>query len=177
MELPNQYRWLLAEPGPKMLLEFIKIYGVTEIQGDGDNPIIMGWAKETGLAGQYKHDATAWCGLTMAVIAKRAGKAVPPGPLWALNWANFGVKVGADGPRLGDVLVFKRTGGGHVGLYVGEDDDCFHVAGGNQGDTTSIVRKGKVRIYAIRRPIYTIQPANARRIFLSPEGAIDSRES
>ena len=35
---------------------------------------------------------------------------------------------------LGDILTFKRNGGGHVGLYVGEDKDCYHVLGGNQGN-------------------------------------------
>jgi uncharacterized protein (TIGR02594 family) len=175
MILPKQYEWLLAEPAPKMLLEFLKIYGITETPGDGDNPVILDWAKECGIK-NYKHDATAWCGLEMAVIAKRAGKQLPAGPLWALNWALFGNKV-TDGPKLGDVLVFRREGGGHVGLYIGEDDTCFHVAGGNQGDKSSIVRKPIGRIYAIRRPIYTIQPVNVRRIFLSDEGAIDAREA
>jgi cell wall-associated NlpC family hydrolase len=35
---------------------------------------------------------------------------------------------------LGDVLVFRRGGGGHVALYVGEDEEAFHVLGGNQAD-------------------------------------------
>lgn len=175
MSLPKQYAWLSQEPGPKMLLEFLKLYGVTEIPGEKDNPLIIDWAKETGLAGVYKHDATAWCGLAMAVVAKRAGKELPPGPLWALNWALFGNKV-TDGAKLGDVLVFKRQGGGHVGLYIGEDDQSYHVAGGNQSNTTNIVRKSKDRLYAIRRPVYVNQPPNVRRIILSPDGEIDSRE-
>lgn len=176
MNLPKEYEWLLAEPGPKMLLEFLKIYGVSEVDGAGDNPTILAWAAETGLAWTYKHDATAWCGLEMAVVAKRAGKQLPKGPLWALNWATFGVKV-TDGPKLGDVLVFRRQGGGHVGMYIGEDDTCFHVAGGNQSNASNIVRKPIGRIYSIRRPIYTVQPANVRRIFLSAEGAIDNKEA
>lgn len=176
MNLPLQYKWLLDEPGPKMLLEFLKIYGVAEVDGDGDNPTILAWAKETRLNAVYKHDSTAWCGLEMAVIAKRAGKPVPTNPLWALNWAKFGVKV-TDGAKLGDVLVFKRKGGGHVALYVGEDDICYHCAGGNQSNKSNIVRKDKARLYAIRRPIYINQPANVRKVYLSPEGAIDNREA
>lgn len=176
MALPNQYSWLLQEPGTKMVQEFIKIYGVTEVPGPNDNPIIMEWARETGLQDVYQHDAVAWCGLTMAVIAKRANKELPHDPLWALNWSLFGRKVD-DGAMFGDVLVFKRAGGGHVGLYLGEDHECYHVGGGNQSDTTNIVRKPKRRIYAIRRPIYSIQPACVRQILLSPEGVIDSQES
>lgn len=175
MKLPKQYEWLRMEPGPKMLLEFLRIFGTTEVPGTGDNPIILQWAKEVGLDSVYKHDAVAWCGLTMAVVAKRAGKDLPPNPLWALNWSLFGEKV-SDGAKLGDVLVFKRTGGGHVALYIGEDDECYHCGGGNQSDTTSIIRKPKDRVYAIRRPIYTNQPANVRKVILSPNGAIDNKE-
>lgn len=175
MNLPSQYVWLTHEPGPKMLLEFLNIYGITEVPGAADNPAILDWAKETGLEKDYQHDSVAWCGLTMAVIAKRAGKELPPNPLWALNWALFGSKV-TDGAKLGDVLVFKRTGGGHVGLYVGEDDECYHVGGGNQSDTTNIVRKAKDRVYAIRRPIYINQPANVRKVFLEADGKLDNRE-
>lgn len=175
MELPKSYEWLLHEPGPKMIQEFVKIFGVTEVVGPGDNPLILDWAKETGLDRDYKHDATAWCGLAMALIAKRAGKELPPNPLWALNWALFGDKV-SDGAKLGDVLVFKRDGGGHVGLYIAEDDECYHVGGGNQSDTTNIIRKPKNRIYAIRRPHYTNQPTNVRKIIVSAQGVIDNKE-
>lgn len=159
-----------------MLFEFLKIYGVTETPGDGNNPVIINWGREVGLQAVYRHDATAWCGLAMAVVAKRAGKALPTDPLWALNWAKFGVKV-SDGAKLGDVLVFKRAGGGHVALYVGEDDTCYHCLGGNQADTVNIVRKAKNRVYAIRRPAYINQPANVRKVILSDKGDIDSQES
>lgn len=175
MNLPSQYVWLTREPGPKMLLEFLRIFGVTEVPGSGDSPIIMEWVKEVGLDKVYKHDATAWCGLAMAVIAKRAGKELPPDPLWALNWALFGNKV-TDGAKLGDVLVFKRAGGGHVALYVGEDDECYHCGGGNQSDTANIIRKPKDRVYAIRRPDYTNQPANVRKVILEPGGGVDNKE-
>lgn len=175
MTLPKQYSWLLSEPGPKMIQEFLKVYGITEMPGEADNQVILQWAKETGLERVYKHDATAWCGLAMAVIAKRASKELPPNPLWALNWALFGNKV-SDGAKLGDILVFKRAGGGHVGLYIGEDDECYHVGGGNQSDTTNIIRKPKHRVYAIRRPIYINQPANVRKVILNGQGVIDNIE-
>jgi uncharacterized protein (TIGR02594 family) len=176
MNLPNEYAWLLQEPGPKMLLEALKLYNTTEVPGDEDNPMIIDWAIEAGLRRDYIHDSTAWCGLFMAIVAKRAGKAIPANPLWALNWAKFGTKV-SNGAKLGDVLVFKRTGGGHVALYVGEDDASYHCLGGNQSDKVNIVRKLKSRIYAIRRPIYTNQPANVRKIILNSSGTIDDREA
>lgn len=174
MNLPNKYKWLLNEPGPKMLLEFIKIYGVKEAPGAIDNPVILAWAKEVGVQDTYNHDSVPWCGLSMAVIAKRAGKVFGFQPLWAKNWAKFGQKV--DRAMLGDVLVFNRKGGGHVGIYVGEDQVCFHVGGGNQLNEENIIRIPKSRILAIRRPIYKVTPPNVRPIILNEEGEISTNE-
>lgn len=175
MNLPIQYQWLLQEGAPKMVVEFIKIYGVAESPGTGDNPVIIGWAKEVGLDDVYVHDSTAWCGLEMAILTYRAGKEIVKEPLWALNWAKFGVAVQT--PMLGDVLVFKRTGGGHVGIYIGQDDLAYHVAGGNEGDKSTIIRILKSRLYAARRPIYQSgQPANVRVIKLESTGHISTNE-
>jgi uncharacterized protein (TIGR02594 family) len=62
-------------------------------------------------------------------------------PLWALNWNSFGNKLSE--PAYGAIIVFSRTGGGHVGFYVGEDDKHWHVLGGNQSDKVSIIAKAK----------------------------------
>lgn len=174
MTLPEQYAWLTKESGPKMLLEALKIFGVHELAGAGDNPTILSWAKELGIS-WYEHDSTPWCGLAMGIIAKRAGKTPPKDLLAALSWANFGKEVGE--PMLGDVLVFKRTGGGHVTMYVGEDSDAYHCLGGNQGDQVDIARIAKSRIYAIRRPIYNEQPGNVRKIILANSGALSLNEA
>lgn len=175
--LPKQYQFLEKEGAPRMLVEFLNIYGIEEVKGAGDNPVILLWAKEVGVEKDYKHDATAWCGLEMAVIAKRAGKQVVKNPLWARNWLNFGEK--AEVAKLGYVLVFSRKGGGgHVGLYVGEDDTHYHVAGGNQGDTSSIVRIAKDRCIGIRKPVYkTAEPANVRVIILDDDGPASENEA
>ena len=140
-QIPAEYAWLEREGAPRMLVEALKLYGTTEVKGAGDNPVILDWAKEVGLGADYKHDSVAWCGLTIAVIAKRAGKELPHDPLWALNWRSFGKA--ASTPMLGDVMIFTRAGGGHVALYIGEDAEAFHILGGNQGDRVCIVRKLK----------------------------------
>lgn len=72
-----------------------------------------------------------WCGLFMAVCAKRAGHPFGQKALSAKEWANWGQH--AVTPMLGDILIFTRKGGGHVGLYAGEDDEAYHVLGGNPG--------------------------------------------
>lgn len=67
------------------------------------------------------------------------------------------------GAALSDVMIFQRQGGGHVGLYVGEDADCFHVLGGNQSAAVTITRIAKARLFAVQQPSYLATPDNVRR--------------
>lgn len=180
MTLPTRYRWLAREPGPRLLLEALKLYGTTEFVGPDDNPSILAWARKTGLDRIYKDDATAWCGLFMAYVALQSGWDVPLNPLGARNWLAFGTK--AKTPMLGDVLVFwreKRRGfKGHVGIYVGEDLEAYHVLGGNQSDQVSIDRVDKNRLLGARRCPWRInQPGNVRVVKLSATGAISKNEA
>jgi hypothetical protein len=100
---------------------------------------------------------------------------IPKMPLRAKEWLNFGTK--QEHAMLGDVLIFSRTGGGHVGIYVGEDTNCFHVLGGNQGDRVSIVRIDKTRCIGVRRTKWKIsQPKNVRKLFLPDVGVISKNE-
>lgn len=168
--LPKAYAWLSDEPGPKMLLEAVALYGTIEAPGKANNPTITNWAKECGI-GAYSTDAIPWCGLFMAVCAKRAGWARPSNPLWARDWATWG-KPRTGPAMLGDVLVFVRDGGGHVAIYVGEDATHYHILGGNQSDRVSIVRRAKKPILAVRQaPWRVAQPPNVRRVMLSASGA------
>lgn len=191
--LPSQYGWLAREVGlPKMLAEGLKLLGTKELSGARNNPVILSWAKEVGLENKYTADETPWCGLFAALVACRAGKPrskLPKNPLWALNWAKWGNDAGQ--PELGDVLVFTRHGGGHVGLYVGEDDPvefaiasnlrgpletCYHVLGGNQSNEVSIKRIEKSRLYAARNLFEIGEPPSSRPILLKPFGEISSNE-
>lgn len=180
-QLPPQYAFLANEPGPKMLIESLKLYGTKEVIGTGDNPVIIAWAREVGLQNVYQHDETSWCGLDMAVVAKRADYDPVKDPLWALNWAKFGVK--SISPMLGDLLVFKRYNGqgkligGHITMYVGEDKEYYHCLGGNQSDMHNITRIAKNRLYACRRPPYVVTPAGIRVIMLSADGPVTTNEA
>lgn len=175
--LPPAYCWLDdLSPLPRMLAEARKLYGTLEIAGPANNPEILGWAKETGLAKIFTADSIPWCGLFMAVVAKRGGKPIVEGPLWARNWAKFGKA--ADKAQLGDVLVFRRgQGSGHVGLYVGEDYGAYHVLGGNQSDGVTITRIAKERCIAVRRPAYRKAPASAKPVQLAATGALSVNEA
>jgi uncharacterized protein (TIGR02594 family) len=166
------YEWLQDEPSPRLLKEAIKLLGTKEKVGKENNPVILAWAKELNL-NEYTMDSIPWCGLFMAYIAKKADKPVVDQPLWARSWVKFGKP---SEPELGAVLVFRRDSGGHVGLYVGEDDDCYHVLGGNQSDSVSIVRINKERLLAARA-IYNNRPLNIRKIYLKPTGSPSINEA
>lgn len=171
------YRWLgPGESKPRLVAEALRLMGVIEGAGASDNPTIMAWADEIGptVTKTYYSDAIPWCGLFMAVVARRAGKTIPEKPLWALNWAKFGVA--ADRPSLGDVLVFRRGSGGHVGLYVGEDDQAYHVLGGNQSDRVCIMRIARSRLHAARRPAYRNQPVCVAPCRVAASGTLSANE-
>lgn len=176
--LPKAYAWLAGEPGPRLLVEFLRVYGVSELQGEGSNPTILSWAKSIGLKDSYKADSIPWCGLAMAYAAAQAGwEHAPKGnALWARNWLYWGTP--AEYPMLGDVLIFSRGSSGHVGVYVGEDTGAYHVIGGNQGDRVSFARKPKARLLGARRCPWRInQPPNVRRVFLAAGGSLMGSET
>ena len=178
MTLPTPYAWLADEPGPRILKEMFALYGTIEAPGKANNPLILKWAKSIGLGRVYKADSVAWCGLTVAYAAAQAGWDHAPrgNALWARNWAAWGNS--AETPMLADVLVFIRKGGGHVGLYVGEDAKAFHVIGGNQGDAVTIKRIAKSRLLAARRcPWRVNQPDNVRRVIMSASGGMSKNEA
>ena len=182
-KLPKQYQWLVKEIGPKMLITGLQHFGCLEHKGRDNNPDITKWAKEVGgkVAEVYLNDEIPWCGLFVAMCAKRSGYELPKEPLWALNWSTFGNRQSV--AKLGDVLTFIRrtsTGAkaGHVAVYVGEDETAYHTLGGNQSDCVCITRMAKSRLYAIRRPEFKIgQPKNVRQIFLSANGKLSINEA
>jgi uncharacterized protein (TIGR02594 family) len=173
------YDYLRKEKSPKILVMAIKFIGVAEILGTKHNPTILGWAKELGIDKVYNSDEIAWCGLFIAYVCHKSNvetNLTPKEALWALNWNKFGKKQSV--AMLGDILTFKRKSGGHVGIYVGEDDDCYHVLGGNQGNKVSIVRIEKTRLSQIRRTNWKIsQPKNIRVIKIESNGLISQNES
>lgn len=179
MELPEKYKWLAKEGAPKMLVEAIKHYGTLEHIGKGSNPNITAWAKETGVSGWYTDDDIPWCGLFVGMVAKRCGYPAPATKLLsALSWALWGEEVPKERAELWDVLVFSRTGGGHVGFYVGENDSAYLVFGGNQSNAVGFAFIDKKRLVAVRRPKYAIgEPKNVRKILLAYNGELSRNEA
>jgi uncharacterized protein (TIGR02594 family) len=136
------------------LQEAFHLIGTREKPGAGSNEAILGWARNLEIT-SYHDDDIPWCGLFVAhcIGSQLPEEALPGNPLLARNWATFGNDAR---PQLGAVMVFwreSRTSGlGHVGFYWAEDDDTYHLIGGNQSDAVTIARLQKNRFLEARWP-------------------------
>lgn len=160
---------------PKLVTEGLKLLGTTEAPGSTNNSLIMSWAKECGLDSVYGSDSIPWCGLFAAVVVKRTGRDIVKSPLWARSWSTWGEA--SDKASLGDILVFTRGNGGHVGFYIAEDPVCYHVLGGNQSDAVTITRIRKDRCISVRMPKYNNRPASAKPYLIDAKGDISTNEA
>lgn len=116
----------------------------------------MGWAKRLGakvLRIVYNADSVPWCGVFVAACLHEAGLPSAPIAVRATAWTTYGQRLRFERLAPGAILVFQRPGGGHVGFYVGEDADAFHVLGGNQGNAVTIMRIMKDGCIAARWPM------------------------
>lgn len=183
MKLPSAYKWIAALPGiPRTIKLGFEEHGVAEVVGRGSNKTILAWRDQLNQAGVkitgFSDDDIPWCGLFAAIICYRRmerAAEVPASPLWARNWAKYGVY--AAQPALGDILVFSRGSGGHVGFYVAEDKTAYHVLGGNQGNRVSVTRIAKNRCLAVRRPPYATVPESAKAYHVAASGKMSTNEA
>jgi uncharacterized protein (TIGR02594 family) len=152
----------VIEGAPGWMKIALQFWGLHEAPGSADNSIILGWAAELGgwIGKFYMHDSIPWCGLFVAVCMVRVGVVLPVNPLGALNWLQWGVPLGD--PCVGAIMVFRRDGGGHVAMYVGEDETSYHVLGGNQGDQVDVTSIGKDRCAGFRWPAGVPLPTTGR---------------
>jgi uncharacterized protein (TIGR02594 family) len=150
--------------------------GVEETSGEGNTEEIMKWAKMLGLKkSDYPSDATPWCGLFVAWVMAQNGVEPVDEPLWAQNWNKFGTKLSE--PAFGAIMVFKRNGGGHVGFYVSEDANNYHILGGNQSDSVNITKVAKNRCIGYRWPPDMEKFLVKGRIKKAMSGSISTNEA
>lgn len=203
MDVPSRYAFLIQDPkAPNLVLAALEDYGLTEVTGPKSNPKIVAMADEVArtqptpyngwAADWYNNDDVPWCGLAMAYWACKSsggrGDRMPPSKyLAALSWANFGEavqfksqngKILTENILVGDVLVFVRNGGGHVGICVGitTNGKNLCVLGANQSNQVNITEIPFSRLYAVRRVPYVVKPAGARHVKVSSTGKISVTE-
>jgi uncharacterized protein (TIGR02594 family) len=145
----------IIQKDPLWLQKATAKLGIKEIVGSKHNPTILGWLKLLGA--WWSNDEEAWCGTFVAICLKEANLPIIKTWYRAKDWATYGFKTT---PRLGALLVFGRTGGGHVGWYMGQAMRrvgglmvlCYRVRGGNQGNAVCDTWIVADRLIACRWP-------------------------
>lgn len=138
-----------------MNLDLISIalsqYGLKEMPGITDNPIIMQMAKDCGF-NDYEHDSVSWCSMFTNWVAWKCGYQRSLS-LAARSWLTVGTEV--QQPERGDIVVLWRDSPqswqGHVGFYVNSIKSYVYMLGGNQGDMVNIEGFDLKRVLAYRR--------------------------
>lgn len=111
---------------------------------NGANPNILACYAAVGCP--QSADTTAWCAAFAGTMLKMSGLPYKKS-LSSLNYQGVGTPVPINDPtqwRKNDLVVFKRTGGGHVGFIqeVCPTQKKLSVLGGNQSDTLNITNFG-----------------------------------
>lgn len=161
---------------PKWFTVAQSAIGVKEYPGAPNNPVIMRWASKVGrhLGIKYDGDHVPWCGLFVSFCIVEAGLVPAAISVRASAWGTYGTKLNHGTP--GAILVFTRSGGGHVGFYVSEDDNYYHVLGGNQSDAVNIAKIAKNRCTAIRWPAGAPAPTGGR-VIKKFDGKVSTNEA
>ena len=118
--------------------EAIKHIGLKEIPGPKHNLVILGWLSE--LKAWWKEDETPWCSTYISHCFRTSGMNIPKNWMRAKDYSlDWGIKLTA--PIPGCVVVFERTGGGHVGFVIGKTKtDQLVVLGGNQSNMVNLMK-------------------------------------
>jgi uncharacterized protein (TIGR02594 family) len=113
-------------------------YGLEEIPGEENNPVIMGWFRDLGHT-WVQGDELAWCACFINWLA------------WSLRLENSGrldarslLSIGRPVtiPERGHIAIFWRQSlesvYGHTGLFVKQQGSKIYVLGGNQDNQVNI---------------------------------------
>lgn len=182
--LPEKYQWL-EKIGtlPKLVSAALQYLGLKEIPGTKSNPVILDMAKGIGIGDIYKNDDVSWCAVFINHLIRITGKImVDPDKdrynLMRAKWlASWGNKVVRGDEMLGDIAIFERPGGGHVGIMIAESDNAFLILGGNQNNQVSFTWILKSRLLACRRYYATAAPESAKKYHVKSTGELSTNEA
>ena len=119
--------------------------GVREYGGRGSNPRITNYFRRA--VGRSYSDSYPWCSAFINYVTKTAGHR-GTNSLSARSWLRWGRYT--SNPRPGDVVVFGRRRGGHVGIFVGFSGNRVRVIGGNQSNRVSMKSYPRYRVLGYR---------------------------
>lgn len=132
-----------------------KEIGVKEAPGPADNPVIVQYWKDAGIADvAMGQDEVPWCAAFVGAMLVR-GHVPGSEKANARSYEKWGRALAS--PCLGCVVVISRpptAWQGHVGFYIATDKIARRVRllGGNQGDAVSIADFSLDRVVAYRWP-------------------------
>lgn len=177
----KKYEWLQKiGPLPKLVQAGLSYLGLKEYPGPSSNPVIMQMAKDLGVSNIYTNDDMSWCALFMCYLCKITGKPMPYRSyeiLRAASFATWGNPVARGDERLGDIAVFKRPGGNHVGIVIAVTATTIVVLGGNQSNAVTITEIAKTRLSACRRYYSIAAPESAIQYVVSSTGKLSTNEA
>lgn len=106
--------------------------GVKEAAGSAANPRIVEYHKTTTLAATS--DEVPWCSSFLNWVMKTAKYPFTKSAA-ARSWLTYGQECEL---HVGCIVVFRRTGGNHVGFCVGFTPHSIMVLGGNQANEVNV---------------------------------------
>ena len=133
-----------GNPNGSKLAENLKLAQTKSWRENGANPNIIPCYSAVGCPSST--DQLAWCAAFAGAMLKISGLPYLK-TLSSLNYSGYGEKVPINDPtkwRENDIVVFKRSGGGHVGFIkqVSPTQQKLAVLGGNQHDDLNITNFG-----------------------------------
>jgi len=137
--------------------------GVHEVAGDGNNPVILQYAKDAKIPG-YTADSIPWCSVFECAMYEREGiRSIRSA--WARDNLSWGVKL--DEPREGcSVILDRGRGYGHVTFFArfNEDRTKFLGLGGNQSDGVTYAWFSVDKVLGYRWPVIPDKKDVARKL-------------
>jgi uncharacterized protein (TIGR02594 family) len=187
--IPKQLEWLnKVGPLPVLVATALNFLGLAEFPTKlKNNPVIMMMAETLGLSKIYKNDETSWCALFVFYILYLCKKPFPPvgkdiyNYLRAKTFLGYGFAVPNDDLRTGDVVVYDRPGGFHVGFFIAFTKikgKVYHIVlGGNQSNKVNFMEIDEGRLVQARRFYATAAPKSAAKYEVNSIGLISENEA
>lgn len=166
---------MIPPSSPPWLKVAYSYLGRSEIKGPSTAPFISKWLQK--LHAWWKDDEAAWCGTAIAGWLSDCNDLYHTRLVWpkawyrALSWADtrYGRHLNPFEYRPGAICVKTRKGGGHVFLYVGENQTSIFGIAGNTGDRVKEAWYLKAEVLTVVWPQgATFIPGNMRNFLVPP---------
>ncbi|MEJ8573111.1 TIGR02594 family protein [Microbaculum marinum] len=121
--------------------------GVSSFGGGGGKQTLSIASRYLG--GNPTGRSSQWCADFMNLVERKAGRD-GSGSRLARSYLGYGQKVSK--PQPGDIVVLSRSGGGHVGYFMGWKDGQIELLSGNHSRKVGVGTYPTSRVLGYRRP-------------------------